>query len=101
MLNDPEFIKELKKAFYSHSLNIEFVLDRQTAKYAKQLRSSGNDYLAERALDIYDIFGKVLDDMLDFHPFDIESVPNGVVIVANQLNPSDTIILSKRKRSVP
>lgn len=97
MLNDPEFIKELKKAFYSHSLNIEFVLDRQTAKYAKQLRSSGNDYLAERALDIYDIFGKVLDDMLDFHPFDIESVPNGVVIVANQLNPSDTIILSKRK----
>ena len=97
MLNDPEFIKELKKAFYSHSLNIEFVLDRQTAKYAKQLRSSGNDYLAERALDIYDIFGKVLDDMLDFHPFNIETVPNGAVIVATQLNPSDTIILSKRK----
>lgn len=97
MLNDPEFLKELKKAFYAHSLNIEFVLDRQTEKYAKQLRSSGNDYLAERAQDICDIFGKVLDDMLDFKPFNIETVPNGAVIVATQLNPSDTIILSKRQ----
>lgn len=97
MLNDPEFIKELKNAFYSHSLNIEFVLDRQTEKYARHLRSSGNEYLAERAQDICDIFGKVLDDMLDFQPFNIETVPNGVVIVATQLNPSDTIVLSKRK----
>lgn len=97
MLNDPEFIKELNKAFYSHSLNIEFVLDRQTQKYANQLRSSGNDYLAERAQDICDIFGKVLDDLIDFHPFNIDTVPDGAVIVATQMNPSDTIVLSKRK----
>jgi len=97
MLNDPEFLKELKKSFYAHSLNIEFVLDRQTNKYANQLRSSGNDYLAERAQDICDIFGKVLDELLDFHPFSIDTVPDGAVIVATQMNPSDTIILSKRK----
>lgn len=97
MLQDPEFLKELKEAFFSHSLNIEFVLDRQTEKYAKQLRSSGNEYLAERAQDITDIFGKVLDELLDYHPFNIENVPDGSVIVATQMNPSDTIILSKRK----
>lgn len=97
MLQDPEFLKELKEAFFSHSLNIEFVLDRQTEKYAKQLRSSGNEYLAERAQDITDIFGKVLDELLDYHPFNIEKVPDGSVIVATQMNPSDTIILSKRK----
>ena len=97
MLNDPEFIKELKKSFETHSLNIEFVLDRQTEKYANQLRSSGNGYLAERAQDICDIFGKVLDDLLDYHPFNIETVPDGSVIVATQMNPSDTIVLSKRK----
>ena len=97
MLQDPEFLKELKEAFFSHSLNIEFVLDRQTEKYAKQLRSSGNEYLSERAQDITDIFGKVLDELLDYHPFNIEKVPDGSVIVATQMNPSDTIILSKRK----
>lgn len=97
MLNDPEFLKELNTAFHAHSLNIEFVLDRQTEKYANKLRSSGNDYLAERAQDICDIFGKVLDDMLDYHPFNIDTVPDGSVIVATQMNPSDTIVLSKRK----
>lgn len=97
MLNDPEFIKELKNAFFGHNLNIEFVLDRQTEKYAGKLRSSGNEYLAERAQDICDIFGKVLDELLDYHPFNIECVPDGSVIVASQMNPSDTIILSKRK----
>ena len=97
MLNDPEFIKELKDAFFGHNLNIEFVLDRQTEKYARKLRSSGNEYLAERAQDICDIFGKVLDELLDYHPFNIECVPDGSVIVASQMNPSDTIILSRRK----
>lgn len=97
MLNDPEFIKEVRTSFYAHELNIEFVLDRSTEKYANKLRSSGNEYLSERAQDIHDIFGKVLDELLNYHPFDIETVPDGSVIVANQMNPSDTIILSKRK----
>ena len=35
--------------------------------------------------------------MLDIHPFDINSVPDGSVIFANSLNSADTIILSKRK----
>lgn len=97
MLNDPEFIGELKRTFHNSTWNIEYILNQQTEKYANQLRSSGNDYLAERAQDILDIFGQVLDDLLDFHPFDIEKVPDGSVIVATQMNPSDTIILSKRK----
>ena len=34
---------------------------------------------------------------LGIHPFDIEQIPDGAVIVAQSMNPSDTIILSKRK----
>lgn len=97
MLNDPEFASELKKSFDNEEWNIEYILNRQTEEYADKLRSSGNEYLAERAQDICDIFGQVLDDLLDFHPFNIETVPDGSVIVAAQLNPSDTMILSKRK----
>lgn len=97
MLNDPEFLHDVKKTFDESDNTIEFVLDQKTADYAEKLRSSGNTYLADRALDIYDIFGRVLDDLLDFHPFNIDTVPDGAVIVAKTLNPSDTIILSKRK----
>ncbi|MBQ0162536.1 MAG: phosphoenolpyruvate--protein phosphotransferase, partial [Treponema sp.] len=64
---------------------------------AGRLRNSGNDYLTERAQDICDIFGSVLTELLGISPFNIEQVPDGAVIVAKEMNPSDTIILSKRK----
>lgn len=97
MLNDPEFIGDIQRTFEKGDLCIEYVLNQKTEEYADKLRNSGNEYLAERAEDICDIFGRVLDDLLDFHPFSIESVPDNVVIVARALAPSDTIILSKRK----
>lgn len=97
MLNDPEFINGVKKAFDASDYNIAYILNQKTEESAEMLEASGNEYLAERAQDIRDIFGKVLDEILDFHPFKIESVPDGSVIVARTLNPSDTLILSKRK----
>ncbi len=97
MLNDPEFLKDIKKSFDAHSINIEFVLKVKTEEYANKLRNSGNEYLAQRAQDITDVFGRVMNELIDYHPFNIETVPDGCIIVANQLNPSDTIVLSKRK----
>lgn len=97
MLNDPEFIKSVKKAFDESDYNIEYILNQKTEESALMLESSGVEYLAERANDIRDVFGKVLDDLLDFHPFKIDSIPDGSVIVAKTMNPSDTMILSKRK----
>ena len=97
MLNDPEFIKDVKKTFEESDKNIEHILNLKTEEYAAKLRSSGNEYLAERAQDITDIFGRVLDDLIDYHPFDIETIPDDVVIVTSNLSPSDTFILSKRR----
>lgn len=97
MLTDPVFLQETKDAFYSGNKNIEFVLQQQVEQYAEKLRNSGNDYLAERSQDIEDVYGRVIDLLIDFHPFNIEEVPDDVVIVAKELKTSDTIILSKRK----
>ena len=97
MLNDPEFLGDVRKSFEAEEYSIEYVLNQKTEDYANRLRSSGNAYLAERAQDICDIFGRVINDLIDFHPFNIENVPDNAVIVASSMNPSDTVILSKRK----
>ncbi|MBR1723193.1 MAG: phosphoenolpyruvate--protein phosphotransferase [Treponema sp.] len=97
MLNDPEFLGDVRKTFEAQNFPIEYVLNQKTDEYANKLRSSGNAYLAERAEDICDIFGRVLNDLLDFHPFNIDNIPDNVVIVARSMAPSDTVILSKRK----
>jgi len=97
MLEDPVFLKETRDFYEKELFNIEYSLSFKAEEYAQRLRQSGNEYLSERAQDITDVFGRVLDEMLDIHPFDINNVPDGAVIFANALSSSDTIILSKRK----
>ncbi|MBO7637476.1 MAG: phosphoenolpyruvate--protein phosphotransferase [Treponema sp.] len=97
MLTDPVFIQEVEQAVKVTKLNIEYTLNEKTQEYAQRLRSAGNDYLAERAQDIEDVFGRVLDLLLDYHQFNIDQVPDGAVIVARAMKTSDTVILSKRK----
>lgn len=97
MLEDPVFSKELRDFYELELFNIEYTVEQKAEEYASRLRQAGNFYLAERAQDITDIFGRVLDEMLDIHPFDINRVPDGSVILANSLSSADTIILSKRK----
>ena len=97
MLEDPVFNKEVRDFYEKQLFNIEYTIQFKAQEYASKLQQSGNYYLAERAKDITDVFDLVLDEMLDIHPFDINSVPDGSVIFANSLNSADTIILSKRK----
>ncbi len=99
MLSDPVFLKEVKDEYTKTLYNIEYTLDFKAEEYASRLRSAGNEYLSERAQDITDIFGRVLNEMLGINPFDINMVPDGSVIFASSLSPTDTIILSKRKIS--
>ncbi|MBQ5399633.1 MAG: phosphoenolpyruvate--protein phosphotransferase [Treponema sp.] len=97
MLTDPVFIQEVNDGVSEQHQNVEAVLEEKMKQYADRLRNSGNDYLAERAQDIEDVFGRVMNVLLDFHEFDIDSVPDGSVIVAKSMKTSDTVILSKRK----
>lgn len=97
MLGDPVFNKEVRDFFETELFNIEYTVQFKAEEYASKLRQSGNSYLSERAQDITDVFGRVLDEMLDIHPFDIKQVPDGSVILSTSLSSADTIILSKRK----
>ncbi len=97
MLADPVFLKEVRDYFEKHLYNIEYTISKKAEEYASRLRNAGNEYLAERAQDITDIFGRVLNEMLDIHPFDINKVPDGCVIVAKTLSPTDTIVLQRKK----
>ena len=97
MLEDPVFNQEVKDFYERELFNIEYSVQFKAEEYATKLRQAGNYYLSERAQDITDVFGRVLDEMLDIHPFDINRVPDGSIIFANSLSSADTIVLSKRK----
>ncbi len=96
MLEDTVFLKEVQGAFESSLRSIEQTIQTKAHEYAARLRAAGNEYLAERAQDITDVFDKVLDKMLGIVPFDIHTVPSGSVIFAKTLSPTDTIVLSEK-----
>jgi len=99
MLADPVFNQEVGACLRERLFNIEFILNAKMDEYAQRLRDSGNEYLAERGQDITDIFGRVLNELLDIHPFDMEQVPQGCVLIAQSLNASEAMVISKKRLS--
>ena len=97
MLDDPVFNQELGDYLREQLFNVEFILNAKMDEYAQRLRDSGNEYLAARGQDITDIYGRVLNELLNIHPFDMEKVPEGVVLIAQSLNASDAMVISKKR----
>ena len=64
MLSDPEFIPSIQKTLSATLCNIEAALKDKIDESANVLRSTGDAYLAERAVDIEDAFGRVLGHLL-------------------------------------
>jgi phosphotransferase system enzyme I (PtsI) len=64
MLSDPEFIPSIQKTLSANLCNIEAALKDKIDESANVLRSTGDAYLAERAVDIEDAFGRVLGHLL-------------------------------------
>ena len=96
MLEDAVFFEQLRKQAEESRLNIESVLDTLSASEAEKLRAAGDNVLAERADDILDVFGRVLHTMLHNETFDIRLIPEGAVVVARKINPSDALVLFQR-----
>lgn len=99
MLKDPEFISQVKDSLKSQLKNIESVLELKVAEATQMLRAASDTYLAERAIDIEDAFGRVMGH-LAHQKTGVRStsptslfVPPGVILVAKNLMPSEALSL--------
>ena len=98
MLSDPEFIPQIKKSLFTELINIEAVLKDKIDETSGMLRTTGDSYLAERAVDIEDAFGRVLGHLLqntDGSKGGTSSnfIPPGAILVARNIKPSDAFTL--------
>ncbi len=96
MLTDPEFLKLVQDTYKAQNYNIEWVLSQKVEEYASMLRNSGVEYLAERASDISDVYGKVLKLLEHNESPTIEDIPSNAIIVAKCMNPSDALVFSQK-----
>ncbi len=96
VLSDPEMINPIKDKIKSENVNAEAALDETANMFIDMFKNMDNEYMRERAADIQDVTKRVMAHLLKVTFPDPALIDEEVVIVAEDLTPSDTAQLNKQ-----
>lgn len=105
MLQDPYFVAAVESRILNDRVNAEAAVDMASSYFARQIASSGDQYMQERIADIDDVSTRLTNILLGAAGVSgsagaenrqEESEEQGAVIIAAEdLSPSETIALGK------
>lgn len=93
MARDPRLLKEVETAIREQSHSPEYAVSKTLRRFAEQMQKLGNQYLAERALDIFDLEKRLLRELLGESREELTNLTEPVVILAHDLTPGETATL--------
>jgi len=95
MANDPELLSQTTDKIKSESVNAAYAFDEVSNMFIMMFESMDNEYFRERAADIKDIKKRILAHLLGVKVNDPSTIDEQVVIIAEDLTPSDTAQLDR------
>lgn len=95
VLSDPELLNPVKEKISSDSVNAEFALKETASMFVTMFESMDNEYMKERAADIRDVTKRVTGHLLGVEIPNPSMISEEVIIVAEDLTPSDTAQLNR------
>ncbi|HDL0550186.1 phosphoenolpyruvate--protein phosphotransferase [Staphylococcus aureus] len=95
VLDDPELIQPIQDKIKNENANAATALTDVTKQFVTIFESMDNEYMKERAADIRDVSKRVLSHILGVELPNPSMIDESVVIVGNDLTPSDTAQLNK------
>ncbi|EOD4610575.1 phosphoenolpyruvate--protein phosphotransferase [Staphylococcus aureus] len=95
VLDDPELIQPIQDKIKNENANSASALTDVTTQFVTIFESMDNEYMKERAADIRDVSKRVLSHILGVELPNPSMIDESVVIVGNDLTPSDTAQLNK------
>ncbi|HDG9356141.1 TPA: phosphoenolpyruvate--protein phosphotransferase [Staphylococcus aureus] len=95
VLDDPELIQPIQDKIKNENANAATALTDVTTQFVTIFESMDNEYMKERAADIRDVSKRVLSHILGIELPNPSMIDKSVVIVGNDLTPSDTAQLNK------
>ncbi|WP_067840636.1 phosphoenolpyruvate--protein phosphotransferase [Amphibacillus sediminis] len=96
VLSDPEMITPMTDKIKNESVNAEAALDQVANMFIDMFKGMDNEYMRERAADIQDVTKRVMAHLLKVSFPDPALIDEEVVIIAEDLTPSDTAQLNKQ-----
>ncbi len=97
VLEDPSMIDEVTKLITKEKVNAGYAFQQVVEKYIKTLSSIGDDYLRERATDMRDVAGRMLDNLVGRETnLDLRNLTEPCIIISYDLTPSQTAQMDKK-----
>jgi phosphoenolpyruvate-protein phosphotransferase (PTS system enzyme I) len=97
MLEDRVLIEEVIKLIREQKVNADFAFHTAADRYIAVLEAVEDEYLRERAADLRDLTGRVLDNLLEVKDqFALRHLTEPCILVAHDLSPSMTAQLDKK-----
>ncbi|MGE6631162.1 phosphoenolpyruvate--protein phosphotransferase [Bacillus sp. NPDC077027] len=96
VLSDPELLNPVKDKINSDKVNAEFALKETATMFITMFEAMDNEYMKERAADIRDVTKRVIGHLLGVDIPNPSLISEEVVIIAEDLTPSDTAQLNRQ-----
>ena len=97
MLEDRVLIEEVMKLIREQMANADYAFHTASDRYIAVLEAVEDEYLRERAADLRDLTGRVLDNLLEVKDqFDLRHLKEPCILVGHDLSPSMTAQLDKK-----
>ena len=97
VLQDPEYSGAIKALIRSEGQNAEWAVQIVTDRFLELFKSMENDYIRERAADLRDVSNRLLRNLLGISTQSLSEITENVILVADDLTPSDTAQLDRDK----
>jgi phosphotransferase system enzyme I (PtsI) len=96
MVSDPSFADKVQQKIESEQVNAEWALAEVQEELQARFESFDDAYLRERVADVKDVAERVQRNLLGLAHHDLSEIKHDVVILADDLTPSDTIHFNRR-----
>jgi phosphoenolpyruvate-protein phosphotransferase (PTS system enzyme I) len=96
IVGDASFTDKVQQKIEVEQVNAEWALAEVTEELQARFASFDDDYLRERVADVKDVAERVLVNLTGIAHHDLSEIKHDVVIIADDLTPSDTIHFNRR-----
>lgn len=96
MLDDLDYVESIANVIQSQKINAEFAVATVGDNFAQMFQAMDDDYMRERAADVKDVSNRVIRILQGKEKGTVDS-EEPVILVAEDLAPSETVQLDKSK----
>ena len=95
ILEDPEFIGDIKNRIGMEEVNAEWAVYEATNKFAALFENIENEYLKARVKDLRDVSKRILRILLQIPPIDLLSIDKDSIVIGKELLASDIASMNR------